>query len=100
MKVFSFVLRSALFCGILLFAAPLIASAGPADDALAKSVEQKLMQGGTNFDATNIIVNSDNGAVNLRGEVKSEKEKRMIEDAAKMVPGVKSVTSEIDVMKN
>lgn len=100
MKAFSLMLRSALFCGVLLLAAPMAADAGPVDDALSKAVEKQLMSGATGFDATNISVSSKDGVVRLLGEVNNLDDVKAIEDAAMAVPGVKRIDNEISVTGN
>lgn len=99
MRRTSYFLRAFVFCGALLLAAPVIVNAAPGDENITKAVQHKLMGSGTDFDATNIIVNTDNGEVYLRGSVKRPDEVQRIKNAAEMVPGVKSVKTQIDVMR-
>lgn len=47
--------------------------------------------------AHNVKIITDNGMVTLRGPVDSAQEKAAVEKAAKSVPGVKEVTSELQV---
>ena len=98
MKIMSYALRAFVFCGIVLLSAPAIAGAASSDASINQSVQDSLMSGGKNFDATNIIVNTEDGVVNLRGSARSDAEVKRIEDAAKLVPGVKAVESQIDVL--
>ena len=97
MRYLSFFMRAALLA-VVLIAAPSIAdAASSADNALAKAVSEKLMEGSNDFDATNIIVTSEDGVVNLRGETPDGKSIKRMEDIAQSVPGVKRVESQIDV---
>lgn len=50
--------------------------------------------------AQNIKIITANGAVTLRGPVKSEEEKRNIESKAKQVPGVTMVDNLLEVERN
>jgi osmotically-inducible protein OsmY len=47
--------------------------------------------------AQNVKVITDNGTVTLRGPVKSEQEKKEIENKAKQVAGVKKVDNQLEV---
>lgn len=100
MKMMSYVFRLFVFCGIIALAAPLVSVAASNDSAINKAVEDTLMKGGTNFDATDVIVNTKDGVVSLRGDVKTAKEAMAIKNAAEAVPGVKQVHSTIDVKDN
>lgn len=91
------VARAAALVAVLLLAAPIAASANPADEALAKKVSEQLMEN-KSFDATNIIVTAKEGVVQLRGEVKKASDLKAIEEAAKGIPGVQRVETEVDVM--
>jgi osmotically-inducible protein OsmY len=48
--------------------------------------------------AHNVKIITDNGSVVLRGPVNSPQEKAAIEAKAKSVPGVKQVTSQLEVV--
>src|SRR4051812_10876041 len=48
-------------------------------------------------DARNIKVITQNGSVTLKGPVRSEEEKKAIEDKAREIAGKNNVTSEIDI---
>ena len=100
MKLFSFFMRAALVA-MLLIAAPYAAdAASPADEALAKAVSEKLMDGKNNFDATSVIVTAEDGVVYLRGELTQNQGQgaiKRMENAAMEVPGVKRVDADIDV---
>ncbi|CAK7064484.1 MAG: hypothetical protein DELT_01583 [Desulfovibrio sp.] len=100
MKALTIFIRTAAFLAVILLAAPQFAAASPADDqALQDAVADKLMKS-KSFDATSVIVNAKDGAVELRGHVIDMKEVTLIKEATESVPGVRSVNTEIDVIGN
>lgn len=89
--------RTALLA-VALVAVPVFAGAeSPADDMLAKNVEEELMKGKQGFDATGIIVTADDGVVHLRGKTAKVKDVSAMKDAAMKIPGVRGVETQIDV---
>lgn len=97
MKSIFFAAKSLALLAVLLLAGPQVAAAGSSNDvALAKAVQEKLMSD-TSFDATSIIVTSEDGVVHLRGSVNTEKEVEPMKTAAESVPGVQRVETQIDV---
>lgn len=97
MKHLSLFARAALVAMVLVAAPSLSGAASPSDDALAKAVSEKLMEGKNDFDATSIIVTSEDGVVYLRGETMDRSAIGRMETVAGEVPGVKRVESQIDV---
>lgn len=100
MKHLSLFARAALVAVILVAAPSFSDAASPSDDALAQAVSDKLMDGENNFDATSIIVTSEDGVINLRGEAQSRGAIKRMEAVAAKVPGVKRVESQISVMRD
>jgi len=68
------------------------------DLALTKAVRQALVGDDVlSFDAENVKIISQNGKVTLRGPVKDQHEKDLIESKAKAVAGVTSVDNQLEV---
>jgi hypothetical protein len=66
------------------------------DDRICEDVSERLTQHGQ-LDASNIEVDVQNGEVTLKGTVNSRKEKRMAEDTADSVSGVKDVHNQLKI---
>lgn len=99
MKHISLFARAALVAIILVAAPSFAGAASSTDAALADAVSDKLMEGKNNFDATSIIVTSEDGVVHLRGSAKNMAEVKRMEATAEKVPGVKRVESQIDLIQ-
>ena len=98
MKALSIFARSVALLAVLLIAAPQIAgAASPADEALQKAVSERLMTD-KQFDATDVIVNAEDGVIKLRGQVKNSKDMQLMKNSAEAVPGVNRVDTMIDVV--
>lgn len=98
MKALSIFARSVALLAVLLIAAPQIAgAASPADEALQKAVSERLMTD-KQFDATDVIVNAEDGVIKLRGQVKNSKDVQLMKNSAEAVPGVNRVDTMIDVV--
>lgn len=69
------------------------------DERICEDVCQRLEQDG-DIDASNIEVNTNNGVVTLTGTVDSRQTKRMAEDAAESVWGVKDVQNQLQVQQS
>lgn len=80
----------------LLIASPQAASAVTPDETLAQQVAKQLMEN-KNFDATDITVTAKDGIVHLRGQMRKGSEVKAMREAAKAVPGVKGVETQVDV---
>ncbi|SBV92092.1 putative Transport-associated protein [uncultured delta proteobacterium] len=100
MRHISLFARAALVAMILVAAPSFAGAASSSDAALANAVSDKLMEGKNDFDATSIIVTSEDGVIHLRGSVQKRGEIQRMEEVAKRVPGVKSVESQIDVAQD
>ncbi len=99
MRYVSFFSRVLLFAVLLVAAPQLSGAASPADEMLDSAVSKRLMED-KHFDATNIIVTSENGNVYLRGEMRSPADLKTLREAAMSVPGVKNVTMQVEVLNN
>jgi len=92
--------------GCALIVAPLSAQATADQTATAKKADRQLMQKirkavvadkSLSTEAHNINIVSQDGTVTLRGTVKSDDEKKSIEDKATEIAGQGKVTSELAV---
>lgn len=88
--------RTAALVAALLIAAPMVTSAAPEDEGLAKKVSEELIEN-KSFDASNITVTAEDGIVYLRGQTQNGSDVMAMENAAKQVPGVREVKSQVDV---
>lgn len=68
-----------------------------ADLNITQDIRQALMKGEFSMDAKNIKVITRNGAVTLRGPVKSAAELERISVQVKALPGIKSVDNQLQV---
>jgi hypothetical protein len=66
------------------------------DERICEDVSERLTQHGQ-VDASNIEVDVQNGEVTLKGTVNNRKEKRMAEDCADSVSGVKDVHNQLKI---
>jgi len=70
----------------------------PADRKITQKIRQAIIKNKTISQyAHNIKIITVNGAVTLKGPVRTEKEKKIVEKAATQVAGKGNVTSEIEV---
>jgi hyperosmotically inducible periplasmic protein len=70
----------------------------PADRKITQRIRQAIVKNKTiSLDAHNIKIITINGMVTLKGPVRTEKEKKIVEKAATQVAGKGKVTSEIAV---
>ncbi len=93
--------------GCAVIAAPTLSAQATADQvATAKKADRQMMQKirkavvadkSLSTEAHNINITSQDGAVTLRGTVKSDDEKKSIEDKATEIAGQGKVTSELTV---
>jgi len=68
------------------------------DREITRQIRQSIMKDKTlSTDAHNVKIISQNGMVTLRGPVRTEEEKKAIEDKAVQVAGASKVTNELDV---
>jgi osmotically-inducible protein OsmY len=67
------------------------------DLKITQEIRQALMKGEFSMDAKNIKVVTRNGAVTLRGPVKTAAELEKINSLVKAVPGVKSLDNQLQV---
>jgi len=72
----------------------------PGDLKITQEIRQALMKGEFSLDAKNIKVITINGAVTLRGPVKTAAEVKSIGVLAKAVPGIKSISNQLQVKKS
>lgn len=72
----------------------------PADLKITQDIRQALMKGEFSMDAKNIKVITVNGVVTLRGPVKTAAEVKSIGVLAKAVPGIKSLSNQLQVKKS
>jgi len=70
-----------------------------ADDRIEEEINERLTQHGT-LDATEIEVTVQNGEVTLKGSVENRQAKRLAEEVAEGVSGVKDVTNQIKVQQS
>lgn len=68
-----------------------------ADLNITQDIRQALMKGEFSMDAKNIKVITRNGAVTLRGPVKSAAELERISVQVKALPGIKSIDNQLQV---
>ncbi len=66
------------------------------DERILEDVNERLTWHGE-LDATDIVVDVDEGVVTLTGEVNSRREKRIAEDTAESVPGVWDVDNQLKI---
>ena len=92
---------SAALAAMVLIATPYAANAASSsDDALAKAVSERLMEGRNDFDATSVIVTAEDGVVFLRGDMPGDREAvGRMGYTAERVPGVKRVEMQIDILE-
>jgi hyperosmotically inducible periplasmic protein len=99
-------LAAASFGGALIFAPTLNAQATADQTVTARKADRQLMQKirravvadkSLSTEAHNVNITSQDGAVTLRGSVKSDDEKKSIEDKATEIAGQGKVTSELTV---
>jgi osmotically-inducible protein OsmY len=93
--------------GCALIAAPVLSAQTTADQtALTRKADRQLMQKirkavisdkSLSTSAHNVNITSQDGAVTLKGTVKSEEEKKTIEDKASEIAGAGKVTSDLTV---
>ena len=77
---------------------PLDQSNQEADLKITQDLRQRLVNDdGLSFDAKNIKIVTSGSVITLRGPVKSQTEKQMIESQARAVAGVASVNDELEV---
>lgn len=76
---------------------PLDQSNTVADTHITQAIRKKIMQRPLSMVAKNVKIITLDGDVTLRGPVKNKAEKEKIGADAKAVPGVKSVTNELEV---
>lgn len=69
----------------------------PSDLKITQEIRQALMKGEFSMDAKNIKVITRNGAVTLRGPVKTAAELEQIRVLVKAMPGVKSIDNQLQV---
>jgi hypothetical protein len=69
------------------------------DDRIEEDINERLTQHGT-IDATDIEVTVQNGEVTLKGHVDNRQAKRLAEEVAESVSGVKDVNNQIKVQQN
>jgi hyperosmotically inducible periplasmic protein len=70
----------------------------PADRKITRRIRQAIVKNKTiSLDAHNVKIITINGMVTLKGPVRTEKEKKIVEKAATQVAGKGNVTSEIAV---
>jgi hyperosmotically inducible protein len=93
--------------GCALIAAPALNAQTTADQTVtARKADRQLMQKirravvADKTEAHNINITSQDGAVTLRGTVKSDDEKKAIEDKATEIAGQGKVTSELTVAQS
>lgn len=68
------------------------------DRAITASIRKMVVDNdGLSTNAHNVKIITDNGMVTLRGPVDSAQEKAAVEAAAKSAPGVRGVTSQLEV---
>jgi osmotically-inducible protein OsmY len=69
-----------------------------ADRDITAAIRQQVVgDDSLSTNAHNVKIITDNGMVTLRGPVDSTREKAAVESKAKSVPGVKGVTSQLEV---
>lgn len=85
-----------VFIASLCFALSLLAADPTTDDALYDQVRIKIATDRT-VGGGNIVVKVTNGAVELTGTVKTERQKDRAEKLAKKVKGVKTVDNKLKV---
>lgn len=69
----------------------------PADLKITQEIRQALMKDEFSMDAKNIKVITRNGAVTLRGPVKTAAERESISALVKAMPGIKSIDNQLQV---
>jgi len=69
----------------------------PADLKITQEIRQALMKEEFSMDAKNIKVITRNGAVTLRGPVKTAAERERISALVKAMPGIKSIDNQLQV---
>lgn len=69
----------------------------PSDLKITQEIRQALMKGEFSMDAKNIKVITRNGAVTLRGPVKTVAEREKISALVKAMPGIKSIDNQLQV---
>ena len=69
----------------------------PADLKITQEIRQALMKDEFSMDAKNIKVITRNGAVTLRGPVKTAAERESINALVKAMPGIKSIDNQLQV---
>ena len=67
------------------------------DLKITQEIRQALMKGEFSMDAKNIKVITRNGAVTLRGPVKTAAEREKISALVKAMPGIKSIDNQLEV---
>jgi osmotically-inducible protein OsmY len=72
-----------------------------ADMAITQAIRKAVVADkGLSTNARNVKIVTTNGAVTLRGPVKSEAEKNSIAEKAKQTAGVKSVDNQLEIASN